>query len=270
MANELKNVFIDYGKRLQSYLDAVAPNVFVVDREKNVEVIDEDKVYVEVSYLHGTTNKDSADVPVALHIYCCGELPQTVIGTFIGISKARSKQSYTEMVEVEEGNFQEAMVFEKIDTPAVLNPDVEFGGNNHWTELVGFCSLLVLFDIGNLKKIAIDDEEIEFLSGSVNYAAETISNRYTGDSLNGQKSKAATTTVQFMIVSKTGVFTNKLLGMAFGLVDKKTQFNVSVEMTNGFKAENIKFIVASSNYNCNLQTPTLPSYNVVLTLADKR
>lgn len=270
MANQLKTVFIDYASKLQSYLDAIQEGVFDVQAGKDIDAVDSDKVYVRVSYLQGTSNKDSVSLPVMIKIYCATELQETVLGTFIGLSKAKAQSSYTQEIETEEGVVEDATIFEQINTPAVLNDDVEFGTNNHWTEYVCFANLLVLIGIGNVKNIKIDGEEIEFLLGSINYVAEPISNRISGESLNVQKVKAASTSLQITLVNKTGVFTNKLIGMAFGTVSKTTIFNVDLELTNGIKIENANFIVTQSNLNFNKQNPTLPSYNVILTLADTR
>lgn len=96
MANDLKLVFIDYAKKLQEYLDQLAPNVFIVSSGKNINVKIQNKVQVLVSYLQGGSNEDSVSIPVMLKIYSCAELQDKVIGTFIALSKMKAQSFYTE------------------------------------------------------------------------------------------------------------------------------------------------------------------------------
>ena len=271
MANDLKLVFIDYAKKLQEYLDQLAPNVFIVSSGKNLNVKVQDKVQVLVSYLQGgAQNEDSVSIPVMLKIYSCAELQQKVIGTFIALSKMKAQSFYTEMVEVKPNEVEEAHIFEKITTPAVMQEDVQFGNNNHWTEYIAFCDIVALFGVGNLKSITIDGETISFLNGSLAFATQQFSNRDSGGPLNKQKNRTATTNLQFQLVFKTGVFSKKIWDLYWGDVDKNTIFMVDVELTNGYKKQNVAMCVNSDNLAVNKQIPSLPSLNVVLTLAETR
>lgn len=270
MANDLKLVFIDYAKKLQEYLDQLAPNVFIVKAGKNLNVRIQNKVQVLVSYLQGGSNEDSVSIPVMLKIYSCAELQDKVIGTFIALSKMKAQSFYTEMVEVAPDEVEEAHIFEQITTPAVMQEDVQFGTNNHWTEYIAFCNIIALFNVGNLKSLTIDGENISFLNGSICYAVETFSNRMSGKDLNVSKIKSGTTSIQFVIVNKTGVFTQKLFNIEFGLLKKNNIFEVDVELTNGYKAEGVKMVVTQAQLIANKQTPTLPTLTVVMSLGDSR
>lgn len=270
MANDLKLVFIDYAKKLQEYLDQLAPNVFIVKAGKNLNVKIQNKVQVLVSYLQGGSNEDSVSIPVMLKIYSCAELQDKVIGTFIALSKMKAQSFYTEMVEVKPDEVEEAHIFEQITTPAVMQEDVSFGTNNHWTEYIAFCNILALFGVGNIKSIVIDGETISFLNGSISLATEPFSNRVSGGSLNKQKNKAATTNLQFQLVFKTGIFSKKMWDMFWGVVKKNQVFMADIELTNGYSVNGVALIVSSVNLAANKQVPTLPALNVVLTLADTR
>ena len=270
MANELENVFIDYAKRVQQYLNELAPNVFIVHKEKVINFKQQDKVHVVVSYLVGTSNDNSVAIPVMLKIYSSAELADKVIGTFIALSKLKSNTSYTDLIEVEKGVFEEGTIYEKIDTPAVLNPDVQIGTNNHWVEYVGYCSILAVIRVVNIKSLKIDGETIKILNASLVYQADQKTNRVSGENLNKQRVKTASSSIKFNFVANDGVFSKKMIKMFFGGINKKEIFSADVEFADDLKFEDVGYVVSSIIYSANKQVPTLPSLEVILTMADTR
>lgn len=76
--------------------------------------------------------------------------------------------------------------------------------------------------------------------------------------------------MQFQLVFKTGVFSKKMWDMFWGVVKKNQVFMANIELTNGYSVNGVALIVSSVNLAANKQVPTLPTLNVVLTLADTR
>lgn len=268
MAEQLRNTFIDFGKKLQSYLDEIEENLFVVSNEKNLDAKLSSKVYVVVSAL--TSNditENSAAITYKLSIFTT-KSPDDVIGVFTGLAQKKNKTFYMENIEVEEGVIKECTVFEKFGTPAVFNPDAQLGDNNHWTELVAFANVLVLFEIGNIKSIKVNGGEVDFLIGSFNYNAELPSFRQTGRNLNKSFKRSAATTIQLKLINRLNVFTKQLLDITFGKLDGNSIFNFDIELTNGYKVEQLPCIVSTNVLNFARTTPTLPTIDVIFALAE--
>lgn len=253
--------FVDFKKHLQDILDSVATDTFEVSSIRNMKG-NTKKVNVVFTPLAGSVYKNSATIPYQIDIWTKDS--DSTLKIFTDLAKQYNSKSFISVIEEEEES-KEYTVFEFYSTPAVTEKQVEFG-TNRLDHLVMFANLNVLFEVGNVSNIKIDGEDIEFTSGNIAYAVETFSNRVSGGNLNKSVKKAATTALHFNMVNKTGVFTNKLLQIMFGMLDGSTKFTVEVKLTNGFVGT-MEMIVHQNDFGFAKLTANLPNFNVMLSKA---
>lgn len=256
--------FVNFKEHLQTLLDNIATDTFAVSSTRNMDA-DTNKVEVVFTQLAGSVYKNSASIPYQVDIFTTD--PDNAIRIFTELAKARNNKSFISVVEEGE-EVKEYTVFEFYSTPAVADKQMDFG-TNEITRLVMFVTLNVLFEVGNVSSIKIDSEQLEFTNGTLTYQAEMFSNRVSGENLNKAKKKSSTTTLQFSMVNKTSIFTNKLFQIMFGKINGNTNFDVEIRLTNGFVGT-LTMKVAQNNFSFAENTPNLPSLNVVLTNGDDR
>lgn len=256
-----KPVFVDFVKHLQEILDNVAQDTFEVSsiRNKNVNT---KKISVVVSALAGSVFKNSAKIPYEVEVIY--DKPDDIINIFTAIAKKYNNNSFVEPVEDEEGEMHEYTIYEFYSTPSVVERNTNFGIGQD-TRLVMYVDLNILFEVGNVSKIEIDGEEIEFANGSLSYGIEQFSLRETGSSLNKCVKKSATTTLHLTMVNRICPFTNKLFDIMFGLLDGSNVFECKITLTNG-KVGTLPMVLNSNAFNFAKNSPNLPSLDVVLAL----
>lgn len=256
--------FVNFKEHLQHILDSVATDTFEVSDTRDM-VGKTNKVSVVFTPLAGSVFENSASIPYQIDIF--STKPDDVINVFTQIAKAKNSKSFISVV-TEGTETKEYTVFEFYSTPAVAEKQLDFGTNTY-VRLVMYVTLNVLFEVGNVSSIKIDGENIEFVNGSMGYATEMFSNRQTGGNLNKARKKAATTNLQFTMVNKTGVFTNKIFQIMFGSMKGQTNFTVEVTLTNGISGT-LKMILSQNQFSFARNTPSLPSLNITLTNGDER
>lgn len=256
--------FVNFKEHLQEILDSVATDTFEVSHTRDF-VGKSDKISVVFTPLSGSVYENSASIPYQIDIFSTD--PDSVINTFTQIAKTRNNKSFISVIE-EEGQPKEYTVFEFYTTPAVAEKDLDYG-TNRYVRLVLYATLNVLFEVGNVSSIKIDGENIEFINGTLTYVAEMFSNRVSGGDLNRGRKKASTTNLQFILISKTSVFLNKIFQIAFGQLKGSTNFEVEVKLTNGLSGT-LPMIVNQSVLSFARNTPNLPSYSITLTAGDNR
>lgn len=253
----MEKQYVDFSQHLQGLLDALAPNLFKVTNERNLDGdMDGDVV---VSALSGNINKNSATIPYQIDVFTYD--PENTMNVFTKLAHTYNKTSFT--------NVQDEKlytIFQYYNTPVDMDKDIEIG-QNHLSRIVIFAQLYIMFQVSNVKKITIDNEEIETLNGTLAYVCETHSNRVSGVQMNKDKKKAATLQLTFAMISKDSVFGRKLFLISTGQLDGNTSFSVVVDKTNGQTATLTMMITGCTN---SWGDNALPSDQVSMGLYDNR
>lgn len=256
--------FVDFKSHLQQLLDDISIGLFNVTDIRDM-VGDTDKVNVIISALQGSVYENSASIPYKIDIYT--DDPKSVESIFTTLAKVNNNKTFISVIE-EEGEPKEYTVYQFYGTPAVAEPQQDLG-TNVVAHLIMFATLNVFFDVGNVSSVVIDDNEIEFATGTIAYSIESFSNRVSGQELNKGRKKASTTSLQLTMVNKTSFFTNKVLQIMFGQLSGQTIFNCKVKLTNGLEFT-IPMILGTNSFSFARNTPNLPSFNVTLIMGDNR
>lgn len=251
---------VDFRKHLQELLDIVAQDTFVVSSVRNMNT-DKNKINVVVTALAGRIFENSATIPYTVEVI--SNNPDEIINIFSQVAKAQNNKSFIEVVE-EESGVKEYTVFEFYSTPSIAEKDVDYD-NNHKCRLLMYVDLNVLFEVGNVSKVEIDNEVVEFSTGNLSYGIESFSMRQPNAELNRSKKRTATTSLQLTMVNKTSVFTNKLFQIMFGTLNGNTKFSCKITLTNGITGT-LPMILNNNSFNFAKNSPNLPSLNVVLSL----
>ena len=254
--------FVDFKNHLQEYLNNVATDTFEVSNTRDM-VGKSDKISVVITALAGSVYKNSATIPYQIDVFASD--PDQVCEIFTALAKEKNGKSF---ISIDEKEGKAYTIFEFYSTPAVAEKDVDFG-INRYTRLVMFGNLNVLFEVGNVKSIEIDGEELEFASGNITYAVDNFNNRITGYELTGARKRSATTNLQLTMVNKSSIFTNKVLKIMLGQLSGKTIFECKIELTNGISAT-LPMTLQANAFQFAQNTANLPSFNLTLVVADAR
>lgn len=255
--------FIDYKSHLQELLDLVAQDTFVVSDVRDMGTYG--KVPVVITALAGSVYTNSATIPYQIEVMT--DDPDAITNVFTQLAKTQNGKSFISMVEEGEET-KEYTIFEFFSTPSVVDKQDEFKGNNY-VRLILFVTLNVLFEVGNISKIEIDGNEIEFINGTLNYTTENFSNRVTGENLNKARKKASTTNIQLTMVNRTTFFTNKIFDIVFGNSSGNTIFEVKVTLTNGIVGT-LNMVLGQNVFSFAKNSANLPTLNVTLNVGDNR
>lgn len=258
--------FVDFKKWLQTKLDAIQAG-FVVSDERNLNAEDFVDKQVVISQLAGSVYDESANIPYQIDITI--KDIDNAMNVFTSLAKAENNKPFRSIVNEgteESPEIKNYSVIPYFQTPVVMDKDLELG-SDHYARIVVFVNLVILFEISNVEKIKIDNEDIPFLNGTLAYTAELMSNRVSGEALNKSKKKASSTCLAFKMINKDCAFSQKLFKIATGALRGNTGFAVEVTLTNGQKA-NLNMIVGSSTLSFARQQ--LASYDVGLYLYDSR
>lgn len=256
-------VLIDFKKHLQEILDQKASDTFFVSNTRNLNT-DKNKINVVITALAGNVYKDSATIPYMVEVV--SKKPDKIIDIFTSIAKEKNGKSFIEVVEEGEET-KEYTVFEFYSTPSITDKDLDYE-TNQASRLVMFVNCNVLFEVSNVSKIEIDNEELDFISGSLAYGIEPFSLRESGNSLNYAMKKSATTSLQIAMVNKTCNFTNKVFQILFGTLDGNNIFQCKITLTNGLVAT-LPMLINENTFNFAKNSPNLPSLNITLTMANE-
>ena len=253
--------FIDFKEYLQDKLDGIQSG-FSVSNERKLKSNFIDKEVV-VTALAGTIYDDSATIPYQITITTLD--PENAQNVFTRLAKENNNKSFTSIVQ-EEGE-EEAKMYSIVpifQTPVVMDADIEVG-SNHYARLVAFVNLTIWFDVSNVKKITIDNEEINFLNGSFGYTAELMSNRLSGQKLNKSTKKSSTAMLTFQAVNRNTNFYKNVFKTMVG--ERDTYFTVTIELTNNQTAT-MKMIIGTNTIS--FARSSLSSNNITLYLYDDR
>lgn len=254
----MAQVYVDMAEHLKSLLDVLEPNnKYKVSNERNLDGVFNNDIVV--SALSGTTTKNSATIPYQIDII--SNDPDKIINLFTKLAKDYNMTTFR---VISEGRFCD--IYQTYNTPVIMDKDIEYG-DNHEVRVVVFANLYIMFNVSNIKKLTIDNEEIETLSGSLNYLAESSSNRISGQNLNKNKKKASTLTLTFRMITRDSVFGRKVFKVATGQLDGNTSFSIKIEKTNGDVSNLVMFINA---VNDAWQQNALPSVEISMLPYDNR
>ena len=266
----MENQFIDMKKWVQEKLDSIKNGYFRVSNERALDSDFEGEVVI--SALSGTPYEDSANIPYQLDVFTA-DIDNVM--NFLNIfAKSFSNVSFSQIVQVgtEEENDEVVPINELhtitpiINTPVIMEKDIP-NGSQHFARIVVFVTMMVFYDINNVSEIMIDDEKINSLNGSLNYAAEMIPNRVSGQELNKSKKKVSTSSLSFTMINKNSVFGDAVFDTMSGVRKGNEKFVVKVTMNNG-KTMTLNMIIG--NASLGFARGQLPSLNVAMYLYDDR
>lgn len=267
----MNNQFIDLKKWLQDKLNELAPDYFTVSNERKSDS-DFLEGEVVVSALSGTPYEDSANIPYQIDVFTASI--DYVMDILNILAKTVSNVPFTQIVQTGTQTVNDSTtpvyashrITPYLNTPVVMEKDIP-NGAQHYSRIVIFASMLVIYDVNDISELKIDNEVIHTLTSSLNYTTEMISNRISGQQLNKSKKKAATTSVNFTMVNKNNNFSDKVFQITTGQLSGNTKFVVKVTMNNG-RTATLDMILGSSSEG--FARGQLPSLNIALYLYDSR
>lgn len=248
---------------LKKKLNELAPNSYVVSKERNVDA-DYEKHQVTVFALSGNVYKEAGSIPYQIDIITSDI--DKVMADFVTLAKNNNNIAYTQVTNTGENEFKSISIIPFFNTPVVMEKSIAIGSNKY-ARITVFASVNEQENVNNLKSISIDDEPQETLTGTVAYVIEAIPTKVSGEQLSRSKKKTASCSVTFSTISKSNVFLNKAFKIVTGQLSGNTSFMVDVELDNGLKAT-LKMMLGS--YTFNNERAKLPSINIGLFLYDDR
>lgn len=238
---EKTDVYVDYAKYLQDQITANNGD-FTVYAERNLDsMLDKEVV---VSAKSGKYYRTSAEIPYQIDIVT--SKPKETLDYFTNLFKKLNNTSFTSIVG-EEDNKEIYNITQFYQTPTVIDPDIQVG-SDHVARIVAFGSLYITYNVSNVVKIEIDNEEIEFENGTLSYVIDPHANKRSGNITVKSKARTNTTSVSFSVVNKNTVFCNKLFNIMFHKLDANTTFSVKITMSNGLTGT-LTMIVSQNNIN---------------------
>lgn len=255
--------FIDIAKYLKDKLSDISDKEYRFSNERNLDSPDLEGDVV-IRQLSGNPYEESATIPYQFEITTVD--PAKVMEDFTQLAIKNNKKAFTEVIQTDTNTYKSYTIIPFFNTPVIMESDLQIG-SNHYARIVAFASINVVYQVSNVKKIKIDNEEIPFRSGTLAYTAELTSNKVSGDELNRSKKKTASTALTFLMINKSGFFANKLFQIATGSLPGNTKFSVYVEMDNGLNAT-MKMIVGTTALS--FSDSQLPTNQVNLYLYDER
>lgn len=252
---------MDLVNYLQKKLDELSPNAYIVSKERNIDA-DYSKHNVVVSALSGNVYKEAGSIPFQIEIVT-SDIDKVMVD-FTTLAKNNNNVSFTQVIKEGETNFQSITIIPFFNTPVVMEKDIAIGSDKY-ARIVVFASVNEQKNVNNIKKLEIDGEEQELLTGTFAYVVEANPTRKSGDILSKSKKRTASCTISFSTISKSNVFLNKGFKIATGTFSGNTSFNVAVTLDNGLSATLKMFI---SSYTFNTERAKLPLINVGLLIYD--
>lgn len=248
--------FIDFKKYLQNELG----DSFEVTDELNNDYFLFDKTAVVVRTLAGNVYDDSAQVPYQIEIYT--DEPKEMIDYFTTFAKNHNNKFIDSIIQ-ENDEYKKYTILQSYTTPVVLQTDIEFG-SRHFSKVVLFPTLFIMFNVRNVKSIKINDELQETINGSINYTTELYSSRISGQNLNIQNKKTSTTQLTFLMLNKSTIFGNQVSQIRQGKLSGNTKFNVEV-VFNDDSVENYSMILQTASLS--FARAALSTLNITMILA---
>lgn len=258
--------FVDFKQWLKSNLNAIEPQRYEVTNERQINS-DLDKVDVVVSALAGTPYTDGANIPYQIEVFTT-DVDQEM-ENFSKLAKTTSRVGFNQIINEgtsEAPNWRQIRVIPFLNTPVVMDKDIEIG-SNHYARIVVFASTLIFYEINDIETLKIDNDTIETLSSAFSYVAELIPNRISGQELTKSKKKAAATSITFTAISRSCNFMDALNDIAMGNRKGNIPFTVKITLTSK-KSYTLKMIV--SNYSLATQRTQMPTVNVTMFVYDER
>lgn len=246
------NQYIDFKKYLQTEIG----DDYYVSNERNLDSTD-DKINIIVKALAGNVYNDSATIPYQIEIFTSD--PEKVLKDFNLFASSHNNKSFISIMEGKLYN-----IIGVYTTPTIMDSDIDFI-DNHFTRIVVFANMFIMFDLVNVGKLTIDGEEIEILNGSISYNTELHSQRISGNEHNINYKQASNISLSFTMINKDGIFSRKLSALRKGLIKGNTIFEVQLFLTNSTQ-ETYQMIVNSSVLTW--QRSALPSVNVSMMEGD--
>ena len=267
----MNNQFIDIKKWLQEKLDAIVSGYFKVSNERKSDS-DFFEGEVVASALSGTPYEDSASIPYQIDVFTADI--DYVMDILNVLAKTVSNVPFTQIVQIgtQEENDVEVPIYAShritpyVNTPVIMEKDIP-NGAQHYSRIVLFVTMMVFYDINDISELKVDNETINLLNGSFNYAAEMMSNRVSGQELNKSKKKASTVSINFTMVNKNSTFGDAVFDITTGILPGNTKFAVKVTMNNG-KTATLNMILGNVSFG--FARGQLPSLNVAMYLYDDR
>lgn len=246
------NQYLDF----KSYLQKELGEGYYVSNERNLDASD-DKINVIVKALSGSVYDNSASIPYQIEIFTSE--PEFVMQEFSRFASNHNNKSF---ISIMDDKMYSVMGF--YTTPVVMESDIDYI-DNHYSRVLVFANLFIMFDLVNVGKLTIDGEEMEILNGTIAYNAEIHSQRKSGLENNINYKSASNINLTFTLVHKDTLFTRKLSQIRKGLLPGNTIFEVELTLTNNNK-ETYQMIVNSHTFTW--ARSAMPSLNVSLMEGD--
>lgn len=242
------NQYFNFKEHLQNKLGAS----YYVSNERNLDSND-GRINVIIKALSGNVFDDSASIPYQIEIFTTD--PEKVMFDF---SKLASENNNKSFVSISEEKMYNIVAF--YTTPTIMESDIEYL-DNHYSRLVVFANMFIMFDLANVGKVTIDGEELEILNGTISYVSEVHSERLSGRENNINNKRASSVNLTFTLVHKDNLFTRKLSQIRKGNLSGNTSFEVQIYLTNN-NIETYQMIVNS--HTLTWARSAMPSLNVSL------
>ena len=252
---------MDLVSYLQTKLNALTPDAYVVSNERNIDA-DYEKHQVVVSALSGSLYKDSGSIPYQIEIITSDIDKVTV--DFTMLAKNNNNVSYTQVVSEGETNFKSVTIVPFFNTPVVMEKNIGVGSNKY-ARIIVFATVNEQENVNNIKSLVIDGEEQELLTGTFAYVVEANPTRKSGVELSKSKKRTGSCQISFSTISKSSVFLNSAFKIATGQLKGNTSFNAAVTLDNGLNAT-LKMFIGS--YTFTNERAKLPLINIGLFLYD--
>ena len=254
---------MDLVKYLQEKLDAMSPGFYVVSKERNVDA-DYNLAQVVVSALSGNIYKESASIPYQIEIITNNI--DKVFADFIVLAKDNNGKSHTQVTSNKNEEFASETMIPYFNSPVVVDKELEIGSDKY-ARIVVFASVSEQENVNDIKKLVIDNEEIELLTSTCAYVTEADPIRISGQELTPSKKRTASSSITFSTINKSSVFLNKAFKIFCGQLSGNTPFEVKATLQNGLQATFTMFI---GSYTLPTERGKLPAVNIGLFLYDNR
>lgn len=216
---------------------------------------------VVIKRLSGEIYSESSQIPVQIEITT--DDPEKVIDDFTALAMECNNKSFESIIEEGEDSVL-YLITPIFNTPTVIDADIRIGSKT-CCRLITFSTFNITRNVSNVKKIAIDNEELEIENGTFGYTATPRSNRVSGQELTPSKKEEASSMLSLAIIGQNTIFTRKLFLIQSGALAGNTAFSVKIELTNGLEATLSMFVTtATLGFGKN----KIPVYNVSLSLFD--
>lgn len=260
--NKVFEDFIILKDYLQQELDKIQEGSFKVSKERVLKSYFEGEVVI--TQLVGLINQYNATISYQIDVITSDI--NNAMNVFTQFAKTHYKAAFDTTIDTGEqdelGNeiFITYNISQSWNTPTVMEKDIEVG-SNHFARITMFGNLFILFNASNVKKITIDDENIDFVNGTLIWQQVMKSDRKSGQANNKNISEASSTSLSFQFPSQEGIFANKLSALRTGKILRNTPFVVKILLTNEQEEE---YTMLVGTQTLTFAVSAVPNYQIIM------